>query len=118
MKLRRSLEAQLQMQVINFLRLNHIFCFSVPNGGSRHNILEAKKLKKTGVWAGVADIIVLLQNRIIFLELKAGKNKQAPKQKEFQIIANSLGHEYYIIYDLEGLNKIDGLLTHNIKSRL
>ena len=46
-----------------------IFAFSVPNGGSR-NVYEAKNLKREGLKSGVSDFIVVLKDRVLFIEMK------------------------------------------------
>lgn len=74
--------------------------FSVPNGGSR-NLLEAKRLKATGLKAGVSDLIVLMPDRCIFIELKTEKGIQSDKQKEFENDVKALGFEYYLIRTFE-----------------
>ena len=68
-------EFYLQCQIISYLRNNGVYCFSVPNGGSR-NKLEAINLKRAGVLAGVADIVILPpEGRCVFVELKAEKGE-------------------------------------------
>lgn len=74
--------------------------FSVPNGGSR-NLLEAKRLKATGLKAGVSDLIVLMPERCIFIEMKTEKGYQSDKQKEFEQSVKDLGFEYHLIRSFE-----------------
>lgn len=108
-------EHNLQVQVINLLRNYYGLCvFAVPNGGSR-NLYEAKNLKNEGVMAGVSDLILVLNGVVIFLELKAGKNKQQESQKIFEKKVKGLGHQYYVVRSLEDvmgiLDKNKSLLT-------
>lgn len=103
----KKLEHNLQVQIIQYLKYKNIFCFAVPNGGSR-NKLEGANLKKEGVLAGVSDLIIIKKNRIIFIELKYGKNKQQESQKLFETIIKANGFEYYVIYNLEELIKVIG----------
>ena len=106
-------EDQLQQQIYtwynnNFCLKNHIprhVIFSVPNGGSR-NIIEAKKLKATGLLSGVSDLIILQQNKTLFIELKIEKGVQSDKQKEFEERVKSLGFNYYIVRSLEEFKTI------------
>lgn len=52
----------------------------------RCSIQQGKILKRMGVKAGVADIFVAIPRGIyhgLWIELKAGKNKATPLQKEF-----------------------------------
>jgi hypothetical protein len=73
--------------------------FSVPNGGTR-NIKEAMKLKATGLKAGVSDLIVVM-NKIIFVEVKTEIGTQSKKQKDFEKIVTNLGYEYWIVKSLK-----------------
>lgn len=74
--------------------------FAIPNGGTR-NIVEAKKLKETGLMAGVSDLIILIGNKTFFCELKTESGKQSEKQKDFQSRVEMLGFEYKLIRSLE-----------------
>ncbi|WP_151721384.1 VRR-NUC domain-containing protein [Acinetobacter ursingii] len=59
------------------------YLFHIPNGGSR-NIIEAKKLKKMGVKAGVPDLQLLVPNGLIhglWIELKSKAGKLQPSQR-------------------------------------
>lgn len=77
--------------------------FAVPNGGKR-SMSEGQRLKDEGVVAGVSDMILLLPRGVhnaLCLEFKYGRNKQSPKQKEWQSAAESAGARYCIIRDKE-----------------
>lgn len=56
--------------------------FHVPNGGDR-NAFEAKRLKQSGVKAGVPDLMFLAYQRFYCLELKepCGKGRLSPAQQ-------------------------------------
>lgn len=59
------------------------YLFHIPNGGSR-NIIEATKLKKMGVKAGVPDLQLIVPNgqaHGLWIELKAQKGKLQPSQR-------------------------------------
>jgi hypothetical protein len=98
-------EDRLQQDIVIWFKNNYQIqekglIFSVPNGGSR-NILEAKKLKQTGATAGVSDLIVLLNKKCLFIELKIEKGVQSEVQKEFQKRVEALGFEYHLVRSLE-----------------
>ena len=97
-------EDQLQQRIVIDFRNRNLkndnLIFSIPNGGTRNKI-EAMKLKKTGTLAGVSDLIIMVSNRIIFLELKTEKGIQSEVQKNFQNKVEALGFEYLLIRNLK-----------------
>lgn len=54
-------------------------------------------LKATGMKAGVSDLIILIPNKVIFVELKTDTGKQSEVQKDFQNVVENLNLEYYLI---------------------
>ena len=89
-------ESLLQTAIVRYLRLNKVFCFAIPNGGQRSAITGAI-LKKEGVLAGVADLIVILPNKLFFIELKNGtRGRQSKSQEEFQMNVEKLGFTYEV----------------------
>ena len=78
--------------------------FAVPNGGTR-NIVEAKKLKATGTMPGVSDLIVVLDSKVLFIELKTDIGKQSDAQKLFETKIINLNHEYILIRNEEEFKK-------------
>lgn len=89
---------------------------STPNGGSR-NIIEAKKLKNTGLMAGVADLTIKLPNSIfIDIELKTDTGKQSDDQKEYQEKMLKMNCNYYVIKSLdEFILKIKPIIDEYLK---
>lgn len=99
----KSKEAQLQASCLTWFRMQYPayagIIFAIPNGGSR-NIIEATNLKRQGVTAGVADVILLLYNtkyNSLCIEFKYGKGKQTEAQKEFQKQVEKYGNKYIIV---------------------
>ena len=90
-------EHDLQAAIVRYLRYSGVTVFAVPNGGHR-NVKTAVNLKAEGVMPGVADLIILLPNRCIFVEVKTDstQSKQQQTQKDFEQIVKALGFEYYI----------------------
>lgn len=107
----RSLESNLQIACIEWFRLQYPkyskLLFSVPNGGSR-NVIEAKRLKREGVVAGVADILFLKPNKdypFLCIEMKHGKGKQSENQKEWQKEVEAIGGKYVVCNSFELFKK-------------
>ena len=103
-------EDQLQQSIVIWFKNEYQMhgkglIFSVPNGGTR-NMLEAKKLKQTGAMAGVSDLIVLLNGKCLFVELKIEKGIQSEVQKIFEERVKNLNFDYFIIRSLEDFKKL------------
>ena len=77
--------------------------FAVPNGGSR-NAKEAANLKRAGVVAGVADLLLLVPNKYygaLCLEAKWENNDQSEAQKEWERAAVAAGNKYALFRSLD-----------------
>ena len=86
--------------------------FSIPNGGTRNKI-EAMTLKATGLLAGASDL-VLVMDKIYFVEVKTTVGIQSDVQKDFQNRVQKLGHEYKLIRSLDEFKLwIQSLTTNN-----
>ena len=92
---------------------NRFMIFSVPNGGTR-NVIEAKKLKATGLLAGVSDLIIVLDGKVLFIELKNENGIQSNTQKDFEARVTNLNHNYYLVRSLDQFKQI---IENEIKSR-
>ena len=103
----RHIEESIQVACVKWFRLQYpnLVIFAVPNGGSR-NLYEAKNMKESGTLAGVADLVIVGNNgRVLFVEMKAGKNKQEASQVIFQQKVENLGHKYIICRSKEQFMK-------------
>lgn len=103
----RHIEESIQVACVKWFRLQYpnLVIFAVPNGGSR-NLYEAKNMKESGTLAGVADLVIVGNGgRVLFVEMKAGKNKQEDSQVLFQNKVETLGHKYIICRSLEQFKK-------------
>lgn len=101
-------ESVLQTSCVKWFRYQypHLIIYAVPNGGSR-NIREAQRLKTEGVLAGVADLVIMFpQGKSLYIEMKIKGNKQTDNQKEFQKIAETLGHTYTVCYSFDEFKEI------------
>lgn len=93
-------EHLIQKSIIEYLRMNRIEVFAVPNGGRRDAVTGAM-LKAEGATAGVSDLIILLPNKPVFVEVKTKTGRQSDNQKDFQNRVEKLGFEYYIWRSVE-----------------
>lgn len=95
-----DMQAEFFRQVkILFPKLPEKLLFAVPNGGSRHKI-EASNMKRQGVKAGVADVILLVPKKgyaSLCLEFKTPTGRQSDEQKEFQQQAEVCRNKYVVV---------------------
>ena len=101
-------EARMQEEFFNivplfFPNLPDKLLYAVPNGGSRNKI-EAANLKRQGVKAGVADVILQIPKKgyaSLCIEFKSGKGKQSDEQKEYQRQVEIAGSKYVIVRSVD-----------------
>lgn len=101
-------ESDMQSEFFNkvftiFPKLPRKLLFAVPNGGSRNKI-EAANMKRQGVTAGVADVILLVPKKgfaSLCIEFKTKTGRQSDEQKEFQFQAEKCGSKYVIVRSVE-----------------
>src|SRR5690606_7953296 len=92
------LEYHLQHKIILWFNANYKpnegIIFTVPNEAARAD-------RNITVLKGVSDLVVVLPQKVIFVELKQPKGVQSKFQKVFQNRVEKLGKEYYIVRSLE-----------------
>jgi len=100
-------EAQLQQNIIIWFRNNYQMngkglIFSVANESTYKN----KVFKNTGTLSGVSDLIVILDNKVLFVELKTETGKQSENQIKFQTNIENLNQNYYLVRSLDQFKNI------------
>lgn len=105
--MKRHIEDDIQREIVKSFRFFYpqSIIFAVPNGGSR-NAIEGANLKRSGVLAGVSDLIVIHNRKCYFFEVKQLKGKQTDNQKEFEEKVNAQGFEYHVVYSVTDFLKI------------
>lgn len=82
--------------------------YHIPNGGSRNRI-EAAKLKRQGVKAGVPDLCLPVARANwhgLYIEMKAGKNTPTKKQKEWISALRGQGYAVEVCYGWERATEV------------
>jgi len=102
MSIRKETEADIQKSVIAHLETMGYYVFSVPNEARRSYGL-AKRLKATGMKAGVADLVVLGCGEVFFIEVKSKTGKQQSTQKAFQDEVEKRGLKYILARSIDDL---------------
>lgn len=109
-------EAKEQIAVVQYCALHGIPVFAIPNGGSRNKI-EAVNLKRSGVKTGVPDLCFPEARHGyhgLYIEMKYGKNKATPAQKQWLTLLNENGYLAKVCYGFaEAKEIIDGYFSSN-----
>ncbi|MDP6038882.1 MAG: VRR-NUC domain-containing protein [Candidatus Latescibacteria bacterium] len=101
-------ESTLQSQIVELLsRLadkGRFSFFSVPNENKFLSLLPkniaiaiTNKLKAMGMVPGAADLCVVQDGRIYFMEVKTEKGRQSANQKLFQTAMIEVGAKYILV---------------------
>ena len=101
-------ENKVQQEIVQYFRKNYYgkgIIFSVPNERSG-GYMAMKDLLQTGLLSGVSDLVIVLHNKVMFVELKNAKGKQSDKQKRFEEGVKKLNHEYHLVRSLEEFKEI------------
>ncbi len=90
-------EHRIQRQIFEYLMLNKVEVFAIPNGGHR-DVATATILKREGVRRGVSDLVIIGKNNVYFIEIKTLKGKQSEYQKNFEKIVTKSNVCKYMIW--------------------
>lgn len=66
----------------------------------------ASKRKDLVICLGCSDLIIVMNKRILFCELKVGYNNQQDNQKKFQSVVEKLGYKYHLIRSIESFKTL------------
>ena len=122
MKRRGTPEADLQRSVVQALR------FALPRAAIIHH--SANEVTETGprgakrqailvgmgVHPGFADLMVLWDGRVLFLELKSIKGKLSPAQEAFRDAVLAQGHAWALVRALD--DALGALADHGFTTRV
>lgn len=102
-------EEQLHQAVVEYLlykyprgRSDLLWWHTRNETGGNRSVFAMSAAKKSGMWKGMADFTFILPDRTVaFIELKAGKTRQSPAQKEFQQIVEARRIEYNLCRSID-----------------
>jgi len=123
-KRRKHDEDDLHVAIASYLDMalpHNAYYFTIPNGGYRNKI-EAYRLKRMGVKAGVSDIIILFSDddgkHVLFAELKTTLGKLSPAQKLFFYAMERMGIPCAICRSIEDLTAFIEFNGLKLKARV
>lgn len=79
--------------------MNDALYFSLPNEGKRSPIMGAH-LKALGMYPGIADLGIVVDGKIHFLEVKAPDGVQSASQRDFAARCTMLNMPYKLVNNL------------------
>lgn len=102
-------EHQIQYRIASHLRCQNIFFIEtdVMSGLQYFSPKDTRRFgfishhNKMGYVKGQSDLILLLPNRVVFVELKTEIGRQSKEQKIFEAKVRELGFEYCVWRSLE-----------------
>lgn len=99
-----------QQQVIQYLHMFNIFVFEtdVMDGlkflnNQQSRLAYIQHHKNMGYVKGQPDLVAVMNNKVVFIELKTEKGKQSKEQKEVEQEIKSRGVDYIVVRNLEDL---------------
>lgn len=98
-------EHAIQVAICHYLDLMKVPFFAIPNGGKRPD-RTGKRLVQEGMKSGVADLFLMIPNKIfhgLFIEVKSATGRQQPSQKDFEKITFDSGYCYEVVRSLDDL---------------
>lgn len=98
-------EATLQKRIVQFLLMNDAMFFAIPNEGKRSVVMGAH-MKQMGLIPGAADLGIVVDGKIHFLEVKAADGVQSASQRDFQARCVMLNIPYKVVFSLTEALKV------------
>jgi elongation factor P hydroxylase len=102
-----SPEARLQADIVQWLQSEGYYFCSIPNEAKGRSAVGQMQLIAMGLRPGAADMVVILpEGRVVWVEVKDEKGKQSPSQIKFENRVRELGHNYYVVKNIEQIKNI------------
>ena len=101
---RNNLEHNIQKSIVRYFKREYpnYIIFSTNNEATFKN----QYFLESGVLVGVSDLVIVLPNKVLFVELKSQTGVQSKSQRDFEAKIKSIGHEYYLIRSLTEFQKL------------
>lgn len=98
-------EARLQKVIVSHLAMSGAFFFSIPNEGQRSVVMGAH-LKAMGLYPGIADLAIVVEGKIHFLEVKDAKGVKSASQRDFEAFCIIQNIPYACVFSLTEALKV------------
>jgi hypothetical protein len=104
LKCRKKTEHEIQKSIVRYFKREYpeYIIFSTNNEAC----YRSSYFLESGVLQGVSDLVIVLPNKVLFVELKTTQGRQSKSQKEFETKINSLGYDYHVIRSLDDFKEL------------
>lgn len=92
-------ESDIQKEIVKALKARGIFFLSIPN--ERKDMTTLNKMKSLGYTPGAADLLIVRDGRVYFLEVKAPTGRLSDNQKDFRQRALNAGSDYAVVRSVD-----------------
>ncbi len=94
-------ESILQQMTCEYLSLNNIFYFSIPNEHWNISFAALNALKKRGMVPGMPDLAILKNQKIYFMEFKSDKGKLTRQQIIIIEYLREHGYDVAVVHNFD-----------------
>lgn len=95
-------EGIIQTQILEYLRLqNNLYYTRLNSTGVFDPTKKVFRRPSPHQKHGIPDIMIIKDNKVIFLECKSDVGKQSEYQKEFQQVCDNNKIDYYVVRSLD-----------------
>ncbi len=122
MKKRGTPEADIQRAIVSLLRavlpkgsIVHHAANEIASGGRAGHVRQAI-LVGMGVHPGFADLVVLSQGKVMFLEVKSSTGRLRPAQEEFRDAVTQQGFCWALVRSVD--DAVRALRAHGFATRI
>lgn len=122
MKKRGTPEADIQRAIVSFLRavlpkgsIVHHVANEIASGGRAGHVRQAI-LVGMGVHPGFADLVVLSQGKVMFLEVKSSTGRLRPAQEAFRDAVTEQGFGWALVRSVD--DALGALRAHGFATRI
>ncbi len=76
------------------------------NNNNSHSRNKGAQMKALGVVEGVSDFELIIDNMVIFIEMKTPEGQLSPAQRDFKAKVVARGHTYIVKRSVEDFQKL------------
>jgi hypothetical protein len=102
-------ESDIQKAIVQYLELMGVYFFSINNemaGWGKNAMHRTMHFKAMGLRAGASDLVLVLNKKVVFLEIKTPKGRLSENQKTFKTAVEDLGHLYKVARSVQDVEQL------------